>query len=146
MQTPFGLGQPGAVYWGPNRQMWASTSAVSPPWAARGLRRWAPARMRLGQEDLPEIDPQTQATVEKAIRIVSPIIDGAMAGALAWVGFATGSREKGFLSVLGYMFGGIGVLRAGASAVDLVFAIINKAPATPQPAPEPFQNPQYRVV
>lgn len=51
------------------------------------------------------------------------LISTAMGVGLAWVGFSTGSREKGLLSILGYIFGVVGGLGAATSALGALLWI-----------------------
>lgn len=70
------------------------------PAVARG--RAVPAVERLGQ-----------STAGVAALGAVPLLLGAALGAgTAWVGFSTGSRESGILSILGYLVGSLGALAA----------------------------------
>lgn len=71
----------------------------------------------------------------------------ALSAGTAWVGFSTGSREEGFLSVLGYVVGSIGALMTVggvASLLALGIAVMSvKPPETTSPAlPAPAAPPQ----
>jgi hypothetical protein len=63
----------------------------------------------------------------------------ALSAGTAWVGFSTGSREEGFLSVLGYIVGSIGALTAVGGMASLLLlgiaGISGNLPAMPSAAP-----------
>lgn len=80
---------------------------------------------------------------------VTPLVLGtALSAGTAWVGFATGSREEGFLSVLGYVVGTIGALMAVGGMASLALlgmaALSGKTPdvTAPTPAPAPVVPPK----
>ncbi len=95
-----------------NQQVAVAGARYAP--ALRGTG-YTPARWRPTLAQPAQI-AQTKGEL-KAAGAIPLLISAAMAGGLAWVGFSTGSREKGLLSVLGYVFGVIGGLGAATSVL-----------------------------
>lgn len=65
-------------------------------------------RRRMGQTD------------DTGTGLLVPALAATLSAATAWVGFATGVREKGLLSVAGYVIGGLGGLAAIGAAFSLL--------------------------
>jgi hypothetical protein len=71
---------------------------------------------------------------------VIPMLVGAGLGAgMAWVGFSTGSRERGLLSILGYVFGAFGTLSAAGGVLGAILWVagVSLIPEEQTPAPTP---------
>lgn len=89
------------------------------PVAALG-NRWRPAPMKLAGFQPPKTlsKPGRRSDLGQskvgiaAIGALPLLLGGALGAATAWVGFSTGSREKGLLSVSGYVIGALGALGA----------------------------------
>lgn len=78
---------------------------------------WRPAIMPLGRR--PRVMAQAvipQQTASKGVLTVAHVLALGMGAATAWVGFDTGARRSGLLSVLGYV---IGVGGAMSMVMDL---------------------------
>lgn len=70
---------------------------------------WRPANVLSGPQNRPEMG---QATGIAAFGAFGLLLAAAIGAGTAWVGFSTGQREKGFLSILGYGIGSVGALGA----------------------------------
>lgn len=68
---------------------------------------WRPAAKSMGQ-----------GGAALALGAVPVLFAGAMSAGLGWVGFTTGARERGLLSILGYVFGAVGALGAVGGALS----------------------------
>lgn len=74
--------------------------------------------------------PPAAAPVRKAVMgqagaggALASLLGAAIGASTAWVGFATGAREKGFLSVLGYVIGSLGALGAVGGTLSALMAL-----------------------
>lgn len=56
----------------------------------------------------------------KAVDAGKTLLDAGFGAGVAWVGFYTGSKASGLLSVLGYVIGGGGAVRSALGVLDLV--------------------------
>lgn len=82
-----------------------------------------------------------------ALGLIPLVLGGALGAGTAWVGFKTGEREEGLLSLTGYVVGTIGALAALASVLGGIFwvAAISGMPETTAPrdryiAPSPSRE------
>lgn len=71
--------------------------------------------VHLGRSVMGQADTMNPATV-KAVGATIGAFSVTLAAATTWVGFSTGRREKGLLSVAGYVVGAFGAVSA---ALDL---------------------------
>jgi hypothetical protein len=67
---------------------------------------------RIGQAAAPALPGKTAVVGVLAIA-------GAIGAGAAWVGFSTGARESGILSLLGYGFGILGVVESAVSVLGI---------------------------
>ena len=58
---------------------------------------------------------------------VPMLISATLGAGVAWVGFSTGSRETGLLSVLGYIFGIGGALSAVGGTIGAILSVAEPA-------------------
>jgi hypothetical protein len=93
-------------------------------------------------------------TAVAAFGAVPLLLYAAMGAGLGWVGFSTGAREKGLLSILGYVFGVFGGLAAVGGTLGSVLWVAGVSmapdsepsssepafPQEPEPFPEPWQS------
>jgi hypothetical protein len=88
---------------------------------------------------------------EKAIPkagLIPVVLGTALGAGAAWVGFSTGSREKGTLGAIGYVVGAAGALSALVGLTTLVLlgvaaAALQKEPVKLEPAPGEWVNSGY---
>lgn len=86
-----------------------------------GLQGPRPPAWRPGAVQIRPQNKLGQSTAGIAAAGVIPMLFTAATGAgLAWVGFSTGGREKGFLSILGYVYGVFGVLGAAGGVLGAI--------------------------
>jgi hypothetical protein len=104
---------------------------------------WRPAILPMGRR--PRVMAQAvvpQQNVSTGVQVLAHTLALGMGAATAWVGFDTGARRKGFLSVLGYV---IGVGGAISALMDFAFlgvlgyrAVTGKTPAPDSTTPLPL--------
>ncbi len=95
------------------RQVPVAVSPFAPAQRTVTPRTWRPASM--GRKGV----GQSKAGVA-AFGAVPLLISATLGAGAAWVGFSTGSREKGLLSILGYVFGIGGALSAIGGTIGAV--------------------------
>lgn len=79
--------------------------------------KWAPMQ---GRTNGPKMG---QAAGIAALAAVPLLLGAAIGAGTAWVGFSTGAREKGFLSVLGYLIGSVGALGALGGVLGTILTV-----------------------
>lgn len=104
---------------------------------------WRPAILPLGKR--PRVMAQAvipQQTASVGVQSAAHVLALGMGAATAWVGFDTGMRRSGFLSILGYVIGVGGVISA---VMDLAIlgvisyrAVTGKTPAPDSTTPLPL--------
>lgn len=91
---------------------------VSVPTRAKPVYpRWTPMQ---GRTNGPKMG---QAAGIAALATVPLLLGAAIGAGTAWVGFSTGARERGFLSVLGYLVGSVGALGALGGVLGTILTV-----------------------
>lgn len=73
------------------------------------------------------------------------LITGALGAGTAWVGFSTGAREKGLLSVTGYVVGSLGALGALFSLLGSVLWVAGVSMIPGEMFERPTERPTFDV-
>lgn len=90
--------------------------AVSRP-PSYQISGWKPARAMASAQKHAEMG---QLGGVAAVGALGLLLYGALGAGAAWVGFSTGAREKGFLSILGYGIGSLGALAALGGTIGAI--------------------------
>lgn len=135
------------------RQVPVAVSPFAPAQRTLTPHTWRPAAM--GRKSM------SQSKAGVATFGALWFLTGAAVGAAsAWVGFSTGSREKGLLSALGYVFGALGALSAVGGTLGAILFVSgvallpeeewpqssNSLPLAEEPPatePDPFSDPFF---
>lgn len=104
---------------------------------------WRPAPMALVER--PKMGQSTAGVA--AIGAIPMLLGAAWGAGAAWVGFSTGAREKGLLSILGYVVGSVGALGAIFGTLGAILWVSGVAvfgeeiQRDLQPSPSPVPGP-----
>lgn len=104
---------------------------------------WRPAILPLGRR--PRVMAQavmSQAPVSTSVQTVAHVLALGMGAATAWVGFDTGARRSGLLSVLGYVIGVGGALSAAMDLITLSLIGYRAVTGKSQPSDATTQLPK----